>query len=85
MGGLITIAEQLDVARRLMDQPRLDIVMALSMLNALPPSLVNDATFDCAREAVLAVAMGTGQHLMVARHALTRVIVPLEQRIAKEV
>ncbi len=79
------IADQLDIARRLLTQQRLDIVEALAMLNALPLATGNDRVVRQARDAVSAVAMGTGKDLIVARYALARVIVLLEQRIAKEV
>ena len=70
MEQLQAIVEQLDIARRLMDQRRLDIVEALAMLNALPPTIGNDRVVQQTRDAVSAVAMGTGQHLVVARYAL---------------
>ena len=82
MEQLQGIADQLDVARRLMTQQRLDIVEALAMLNALPPAMGNDRVVQQARDAVSATAMGTGQHLIVARYALARVIVLLESRVA---
>ena len=76
------IAEQLDVPRRLLMQQRVDVVEALTMLNALPPAIGNERVVHQARDAVSAVAMGTGQHLIVARYALARVIVLLESRVA---
>ena len=84
MEQLQAIADQLDIARRLMDQRRLDIVEALTMLNALPPAIGNDRVVQQARDAVSAVAMGTGQHLIVARYALARVIILLEKRMAEK-
>ena len=39
------------------------------MLNALPSDLRNEDTVNRAREAVSAVAMSTGQHLIIARYA----------------
>ena len=80
MEQLQGIAEQLDVARKLIAQQRLDIVEALTMLNALPPSIEDERIDRHARFS--AIAMGNGQHLIIARYALARVIVLLEDRVA---
>ena len=84
MEQLQAITDQLDVTRRLLMQHRLDVIEALAMLNALPSSIRNDHVVRQARDAVSAVAMGTGKHLIVARYALARVIVLLEGRMAEE-
>ncbi len=78
-----TIAAQLEIARRLLTQHRLDIVESLGMLNALPPALGNESAISHARDAVSALTMGNGQHLLIARYALARVIVLLELRLAE--
>ncbi len=72
-----TIANQLDIARRTLTQHRLDVVEALTLLNMLPPPIADDNVIRQARDAVSAVAMRAGQHLIVARYALARVIVLL--------
>ena len=52
------------------------------MLNALPPDIGNDRVVHQARDAVSAMAMGNGQHLIIARYALTRVMVLLKRQVA---
>ena len=81
MEPLQSIAEQLDIARRLL--MRLDVVEALAMLNALPPGIGDERVVYRAREAVSVMMTGTGRDLVVARYALARVIVLLEKRIAE--
>ena len=75
------LTEQLAVALRLLTEHRLDVVEALAMLNALPPNIRNDRVVQHARDAVSALAMGGGQQLTIARYALARVIVLLEEHI----
>ena len=85
MERLQLIAEQLNVARHLIAQSRLDIVEALVMLNAIPPDIADEHVVHQAREAVLALSIGDGRHLTIARYALARVIILLENRIATAV
>lgn len=72
-----------EVARRLLMQQRLDVVEALTMLNALPPAIGNDRVVQQARDAVSATAMGNGRDLVVARYALARVIVLLKKAVGR--
>ena len=75
------LTEQLTLALRLLAQHRLDVVEALAMLDALPPDIGNHYVVQQARDAVSALAMGGGQHLTIARYALARVIVLLEEHV----
>ena len=79
-----TITEQLDVAKDLIGQRRLDIESTLGMLKDLPDD-IGDAARSSVDQALQTVAAAErdSRYEAVARFALARVIVMLENHLAE--
>lgn len=85
-----TITEQLDVAKDLIGQRRLDIESTLTMLKALPDDIgdVARSSVEQALQTVAAAAERDSRYealarFALARFALARVIVMLEKHLAE--
>ena len=79
-----TITEQLDVAKDLLDQRRLDIESTLRLLEALPDD-IGDAARSSVDQALqtAAAAERDSRYEALARFALARVVVMLEKHVAQ--
>ena len=80
-----TITEQLDVAKDLLDQRRLDIESTLRLLEALPDDIGDAArsSVDQALQTDAAAAERDSRYEALARFALARVVVMLEKHVAQ--
>ena len=80
-----TITEQLDVAKDLLDQRRLDIESTLRLLEALPDDIGDAArsSVDQALQTAAAAAERDSRYEALARFALARVVVMLEKHVAQ--
>ena len=80
-----TITQQLDVAKGLIGQRRLDIESTLRLLKALPDDIGDAArsSVDQALQTVAAAAERDSRYEALARFALARVVVMLEKHVAE--
>ena len=81
----VTINEQLEVAKNLIGQRRLDFDQTLTMLSALPADIGESARsiVEQALHTVAVAAERDSRYEALARFALARVIVTLEQHLTK--
>lgn len=82
----VTIAEQIDVAKDLIGERRLDLAGASRMLNALPTE-IGDVARSSVGEALQTVAAAErdSRYEALARFALARIVVTLEQHLAEAI
>ena len=81
----VTITEQIEVAKNLINQRRLDFDSTLTMLTALPADIGDTArsSVEQALHTVAVAAERDGRYEALARFALARVIVTLEQHLTE--
>ena len=81
----VTITEQIEVAKNLIGQRRLDFDDALTMLNALPADIGDTArsSVEQALHALAVAAERDSRYEALARFALARVIITLEQHLTE--
>ena len=81
----VTITEQIGVAKDLIGRRRLDFGSTLTMLNALPADIGDTArsSVEEALQTVADAAARDSRYEALARFALARVVVTLEQHLAE--